>query len=621
MKRKSKRPHRQQIGKGAPSGLIMSLLFHGVAFFVAGLFVVFRVINSPEPEFVAPPPIERPRMKLKKPRVKVKKSSNPKPSSRIVAKVKTAKMPEIQLPDLLGSGDGLLGDGTGLGKIDIEIPDLNSIKLIGSDTTTGSDLVGTYYDFNRRSNGRKWAIDRTEFREALVAFANAGWDLSKLSRYYRSDKKLYSSFVMVPEIPSQLGPEAFGEPEAAGYFWAVHYKGQLVHKDGITFRFRAFGDDQLLIRVDGELVLVGGWANSQTYLRCGWSSSSGESRNYKLGSGTAEVGDWITLEPGVPLDIEILVAEDPGGEFCAQVLVEEKGVEYERNHKGGPILPVFTTDPLSREMLDTLYEHVVVGEASLAGGPVFCDYVTSWEAPQEAPQDHASQPAAHSDQEEFRTWTLVSGKRFEGQYVRAAFETVRILGRDGEILKIPEERLSSADRGYVELRNPPKLDLNFLHRSKNRLNYYPEGSIMASKLPPSVFDHTFGVRVRRLDAVAYSKPLQIEYYAIGRQRYDQSKYILLEHKKQEFRPSEQREMEFEGSIVRLRRYVLNLQNRGHKYAHHLVVATDERGVVVAHAASADWLFEHYEKLKKLPAGAFLDKNCNRVYPTGPDPDY
>ncbi len=84
---------------------MISLIFHGAVFFIAGLFVVFKVMNPPKPEFEVPPPIERSKMKPRKP--KVKKSSQPKPSSRIVATVKSRKMPEIQLPDLQGTGAAL----------------------------------------------------------------------------------------------------------------------------------------------------------------------------------------------------------------------------------------------------------------------------------------------------------------------------------------------------------------------------------------------------------------------------------------------------------------------------------------------------------------------------------
>ncbi len=119
---------RRRIDKGAPSGFVVSLFVHAAAFFLAGLFVVFKVMHPPEPEFQPPPPIERPKMKLKRPKVKVRKSSQPKPSSRIVAKVQTKQMPEIQLPDLVGTGEGLMG-GTGFGGEFLDLPEIGQTSL------------------------------------------------------------------------------------------------------------------------------------------------------------------------------------------------------------------------------------------------------------------------------------------------------------------------------------------------------------------------------------------------------------------------------------------------------------------------------------------------------------
>ena len=127
-----------------------------VCFFLSGMFVVFSVLPKSAPVFEVPPPIEavhvtlpmdgmdslaladydgasrqrydksngnreslsevaaeRPRMALKKPTVKVKKSSAPKPSTRIVANVKMSPMPEINIPDIVGTGEGLMGGGLG----------------------------------------------------------------------------------------------------------------------------------------------------------------------------------------------------------------------------------------------------------------------------------------------------------------------------------------------------------------------------------------------------------------------------------------------------------------------------------------------------------------------------
>ncbi|MBN2162745.1 MAG: hypothetical protein JW713_07370, partial [Pontiellaceae bacterium] len=142
-----------RVGKGGPSGLVISLLIHAGAFFLAGLFVVFTVVTKQEPEFVAPAPVERPKMQLKKPKVKVQKSSQPKPSSRIVAKVKSREMPEIMLPDLEGTGDGLLGGiGAGLGEV-MDLPDFTKTTIFGGGGSSGNDLKVSYYNLNLKRDG------------------------------------------------------------------------------------------------------------------------------------------------------------------------------------------------------------------------------------------------------------------------------------------------------------------------------------------------------------------------------------------------------------------------------------------------------------------------------------
>ncbi len=380
-----KKSKKANAGKGAPSGFVISLIVHAAAFFLAGIFVVFTVVNKPEPEFLPPPPIERPKMKLKKPKVKVKKSSQPKPSSRIVAKVKSREMPEIQLPDLMGTGEGLLGGGTGIGDEVLDLPDINSIRLMGTAMSSGSDFVGTYYDFNRRQDGSPYSMDTDSYASHMLQFFTSDWNTHLINKFYHSSQKRYASCFMVPSIPSDLGPEAFGEPQAAGYCWGILYKGKLVHKTDIKFRFWGFGDDVLMVRVDGKMVLAASWPGSSVQEGCGWSSRAPESGLYMLGAQPAQVGDWITLEGGVPKEMEVFIGESPGGIFCAQLLVQVEGVDYEKNKQGGPILPMFTTDVPSWGTLDAIYEHLVQGEATLTNGPVFNDfYDDSYALPKEA---------------------------------------------------------------------------------------------------------------------------------------------------------------------------------------------------------------------------------------------
>ena len=81
-----------------PSAVLLSILIHVALFLLAGMLVVFTVVKKEEKTFVPPKAVERPKMKLRKPKVRIKKSSRPKPTTRIVSKVNRANMPDIQLP-------------------------------------------------------------------------------------------------------------------------------------------------------------------------------------------------------------------------------------------------------------------------------------------------------------------------------------------------------------------------------------------------------------------------------------------------------------------------------------------------------------------------------------------
>ena len=154
-----------------PSAVLLSILIHAALFLLAGMLVVFTVTRVKEPEFEAPKAVERPKMKLKKPKVKLKKSSKPKSTTRIVTRSKSASMPDIQLPEMSGMGDGL-GEGVG-GGFDM-MPDLGSITVMGNSQTDGSDLEGTFYDFNRRRRGTLNGIDQFAFDAVLQKFHKSG---------------------------------------------------------------------------------------------------------------------------------------------------------------------------------------------------------------------------------------------------------------------------------------------------------------------------------------------------------------------------------------------------------------------------------------------------------------
>ncbi|MCK5676101.1 MAG: hypothetical protein KAH99_03695, partial [Verrucomicrobia bacterium] len=308
-------------------------------------------------------------MKLRKPKVKVKKTSKPKPSTRIVTKVKRAGMPDIQLPKMSGMTDGFVG---GFGGFEL-VPDLGEVSIFGGGQSIGNDFVGTFYDFKYDRRGRPRYMPGEKYEHDLKQFVRSGFKALELSQYKRSPQKLYTTHFMIPTLPSNLGPAAFGE-DSLGARWSVVYRGQLVRKEGITFRFWGHGDNFLVVRVGGELVLNACWPGSDERVVPQWQSTSADSRKYRLGNNYSVVGDWITLEPGVPLGMEVLIGEFGGGGFAAMLLVEEQGVEYEKNSRGAPILPIFKTAELEPDVVDSIYSYLAEGEACITNGPVFCDY-------------------------------------------------------------------------------------------------------------------------------------------------------------------------------------------------------------------------------------------------------
>ena len=197
------------VSKGAPSGFVISLAVHAAAFALAGMLVVFNVVKKEEKKFVPPKPVDRPKMKLKKPKVKVKKSSKPKATTRIVTKVQKASMPDIQLPEMSGMGGGLAGD---LGGFEI-MPNLEEISVFGGGQSIGNDFEGTFYDLNRDRRGGTITMERDPYMSLVGKLARENQKESLLGRYYRAPNKLYTTHFMIPPIISPLAPESYGSPE------------------------------------------------------------------------------------------------------------------------------------------------------------------------------------------------------------------------------------------------------------------------------------------------------------------------------------------------------------------------------------------------------------------------
>ena len=609
--------------KGAPSGFVISIMVHAAAFLLAGMLVVFTVHQKEEKKFVPPKPVDRPKMKLKKPKVKVKKTAKPKATTRIVTKVKRASMPDIQLPEMSGMGEGL-GGGMGDG-FDI-MPDLDEVTMFGGGQSIGNDFVGTFYDMKRNRQGKPIIYSPDGFKEILNRFFKSGWKPSTISQYYRSPRKLYATTFAVPPVQSTLAPEAYGEPDTEGLCWMAHYKGQLVYPEDITIRFWGMGDDLLAVRVDGKIVMLSAWTTGTVvdghagdFVQL-WQTSTSKSLKYPLGNNLSTVGDWIELKAGVPKDMEVVTSEITGGVYCSLLCVEVQGEEYPKNPVLlGPTLPIFKTEEVNHDLADLIHRDLVPGDASVTNGPVFRDYLVK--RPASAPRPMPTDTGPGPLEKGLRVWTSADGKTLEGEFITfmgldAVFKTGK-----GRQLKVPVERLSQSDLEYIDLMDPPEFELDFSKKSK-QIPPPPASpfSSSATQRPLRIFDYTFGARVKQKTARDYNREVKVEYFAFG-EEVEGNNWIYLDRHSESFTPTKanRRSFEFTGDTVRIQSQAIrdSAPMRGTKYGGFVITLTDERGYVFDYKASHEFLYEHLAKIRRLPFGAYFNKQGDRVVPTRP----
>ena len=112
------------------------------------------------------------------------------------------------------------------------------------------------------------------------------------------------------------------------------------------------------MQVDGRCVLDAYWPMHDVYKRGGVSAITGWKpdtsapefeRHASFSGQNLTYGDWIVLEAGKPVRIDLVIGEEPGGVVGGILLLEEMGRDYEKDADGRKILPPFSTSRLSPE--------------------------------------------------------------------------------------------------------------------------------------------------------------------------------------------------------------------------------------------------------------------------------
>jgi len=368
VKKKSKK--KKGLIKGASTSALISIGVHVALLVIAGTFVAVKIVQTKQAKFVPPEKIERPKMNLKKTRVKMKKTSKPRSTSRITSK-NVSSMTSLQLPEISSGGSGLSG---GVGGYEL-VPDVSDMGLFGGSKSpaVGNDFVGTFYSLRYDRRGKQTDIVSQSYQSTIKEFVEKGWNPYVFAPYFRSPQKLYTTQIFIPVINSEFGPSFFGippGPDFDAFLWCVHYKGKIMRKEGGRYRFWGFGDDVLLVRVNGKVVLNASFGDYGRTRYCEWERHEDDYKHY-LGTAEAAVGDWFELEPGVPVEMEVLTGELYGNLYCAYLLVEDEDEVYSKNQNGMPNLPIFKTAEIPQQIKDKIKYSLIVGEGDLESDLMF----------------------------------------------------------------------------------------------------------------------------------------------------------------------------------------------------------------------------------------------------------
>lgn len=365
--------------KGAPTAVLISAGVHLVLLGLAGSLVVFTAIKKAEKKFVPPPPVDRPKMDLKKPKVKVKKTVKPRASQRITSRSVQA-MTDVALPPVATAGSGLSG---GVGGFEM-LPDPNEMSLFGGtrSLSIGNDFEGTMYAFNLDRRGKEVPMTSRKVSEHIFKpFTESGWNPRVLAPYYRAPQKIYSTHIMIPPTASEHGPAASGASLSSGIDavnWMFHFKGNIARPEGGRFRFWATADNFLAIRINKKVVIACGFGSFEPGDKgvdwCeDWAPTDEQSGKYRFGHAWATVSDWFELEPGVPAEMEYFFGAHGGLAKC-MVNVEQEGEDYDKNREGMPILPAFKTAEFSEAVKETILFSLIEGESDLDSDLMFNTY-------------------------------------------------------------------------------------------------------------------------------------------------------------------------------------------------------------------------------------------------------
>jgi hypothetical protein len=234
----------------------------------------------------------------------------------------------------------------------------------------GEGLEGTFNDLRTEADGSTPVpgMGIPAYTRFLQSFQGNGWNVT--IPHYVSPVKLYATHFLFPAIASTESGAAFQSRTHPDGCWVATYKGSIVPPEGGSFRFVGFGDNIMIVVLDGRLVLD---ASDHGYTGHG-RQGAGADISFPRKRGTPlYFGDWFQVDAGEAKNIEVMVG-DEGGIFCAGLFIQKEGQDYRQGANNVPLLPLFSMAPFTDADKSSLRQYL---PDECFGGPVWKGTSTS----------------------------------------------------------------------------------------------------------------------------------------------------------------------------------------------------------------------------------------------------
>jgi len=353
---------RRQRRNSTISSIMLSIVIVGLIFAILGMFFLPQIAkDAPTIVTYEAPVIEDDSLDDRKVPVPSKRKPSAPASSLSRAIATSAVAPvSIPVPEVDVTAPSMdFGDGAGFGGGWGVTGDFGSGATVGGGGGFGSSnpnsggLRGYIYDLKQTPKRQPLAYSPTTFVNTARKLIDSRFDESAFKDYFKAPKPLYLTRLAVPMAPAEEGPSFFeAEKDIEPRGWIAHYRGTVtVPKTGI-YRFSGGGDDFVHVMINGKTVF-----NYYQTLE----SLDPKTKGYRPEQPTQRrrapftranwwirYGEWVNLSAGQQIELDIAVGETPGGQVGFLLQLEEKGVDYEMIN-GNPILPLFTTAPISKK--------------------------------------------------------------------------------------------------------------------------------------------------------------------------------------------------------------------------------------------------------------------------------